>query len=125
MDRVTQVCHHRFTHFLLLRDGCYLEFARLLLSKCEWRLLGLLSMGLPIHTIPIPCQQHLTLKLEKESRLTRLSMEESPLIGTGRLPQHRGVLFCQMEQSQPTLQHLPILSALEGPVASVHNAMHP
>jgi hypothetical protein len=35
MDRITQVCHHRFTHLLLLRDGCYLEFARLLLSKCE------------------------------------------------------------------------------------------
>jgi hypothetical protein len=36
MDRVTQVCHHRFTHLLLLRDGCDLEFARLLLSKREW-----------------------------------------------------------------------------------------
>ena len=55
MDRVTQVCHHRFTHLLLLRDGRYLEFARLLLSKRERRLLGLLSVYLAINTIPIPC----------------------------------------------------------------------
>lgn len=35
MDRVAQIRHSRFTHLLLLRNGRYLELARLLLGKCE------------------------------------------------------------------------------------------
>jgi hypothetical protein len=36
MDRVAQIRYHGFAHLLLLSNGCYLEFARLLLGECKW-----------------------------------------------------------------------------------------
>jgi len=35
VNRVAQIRHNRFTHLLLLCNGCYLEFARLLLRECK------------------------------------------------------------------------------------------
>ena len=35
VDCVTQIRHNRFTHLLLLCNGCYLEFAWLLLGECK------------------------------------------------------------------------------------------
>jgi hypothetical protein len=60
VDRVAQIRHNRFAHLLLLCNGCYLEFARLLLGECKRRLLGFLGIRLAIYTVPISRQQEKT-----------------------------------------------------------------
>jgi hypothetical protein len=60
VDRVAQIRHNRFAHLLLLCNGCYLEFARLLLGECKRRLLGFLGIRFAVHTVPISRQQKQT-----------------------------------------------------------------
>jgi hypothetical protein len=96
MDRVAQIRHNRLAHLLLLCNGCYLEFARLLLGKCKRRLLGLLGICFPIHAVPIS-RQHKT-KADSEGKCrTQLSKEECPPIGIAQLLQHKSILFCRKE----------------------------
>ncbi len=95
-DRVAQIRHNRLAHLLLLCNGCYLEFARLLLGKCKRRLLGFLGICLPIHAVPIS-RQH-KIKADSEGNChTRLSREVCPPIGIVQLLQHKSILFCRRE----------------------------
>jgi len=92
VDRVAQIRHNRFTHLLLLCNGCYLEFARLLLGECKRRLLGFLGICLAIHTVPISRQQKQKAGTNGNCR-TQLSTEECPLIGIAQLLQRKSTLF--------------------------------
>jgi hypothetical protein len=95
VDRVAQIRHNRFAHLLLLCDGCYLEFARLLLGECKRRLLGFLGICLAIYTVPISRQQN---KAGTEGNCrTRLSKGECPPIEIAQLLQHKSTLFCRTE----------------------------
>ena len=93
VDRVAQIRHSRFAHLLLLCNGCYLEFARLLLGECKRRLLGFLGICLTIYTVPISCQQKKT-GTERNCR-TRLSTEVCPPIEIVQLLRRKSILFCR------------------------------
>jgi hypothetical protein len=94
VDRVAQICHNRFAHLLLLCNGCYLEFARLLLGECKRRLLGFLGIRLAVHTVPISRQPKEKAGTEGNCR-TQLSTEECPPIGIAQLLQRRSIPFCR------------------------------
>lgn len=94
VDRVAQIRHNRFAHLLLLCNGCYLEFARLLLGECKRRLLGFLGICLAVHAVPISRQQKQKAGTEGNCR-TQLSTEECPPIGIAQLLQRKSILFCR------------------------------
>jgi len=94
VDRVAQIRDNRFAHLLLLCNGCYLEFTRLLLGECKRRLFGFLGIRLAVHTVPVSPQQKPKAVTELDCR-TQLSMEECPPIGIAQLLQHKSILFCR------------------------------